>query len=46
MKIAYILFDKMTKLDFIGLYEAVSWLRFLDVKEDVSWNLCANTRKL
>jgi hypothetical protein len=29
MKMAYILFDKMTTLDFVGFYEAVSWLRIL-----------------
>ncbi|MFX3635582.1 MAG: DJ-1/PfpI family protein [Candidatus Pristimantibacillus sp.] len=42
MKIAYILFDKMTALDFIGFYDAVSWLRILNVNEDVAWDLCAN----
>lgn len=41
MKIAYILFDKMTTLDFVGFYEAVSWLKILNAKEDVSWDLCA-----
>ncbi|SFE07312.1 cyclohexyl-isocyanide hydratase [Paenibacillus catalpae] len=42
MKIAYVLFDKMTTLDFVGFYDAVSWLRILNVKEGVSWDLCAN----
>lgn len=42
MKIAYILFDKMTTLDFIGFHEAVSWLGILNVIEGVSWDLCAN----
>lgn len=46
MKIAYILFDKMTTLDFVGFYEAVSWLRILNVKEDVSWDLCANHEEI
>ncbi len=46
MKIAYILFDKMTTLDFVGFYEAVSWLRILNVKEDVSWDLCANNEEI
>lgn len=46
MKIAYILFDKMTTLDFVGFYEAVSWLRILNVKEDVSWDLCANQEEI
>ncbi|OBR67655.1 thiamine biosynthesis protein ThiJ [Paenibacillus oryzae] len=46
MKIAYILFDKMTTLDFIGFYDAVSWLNIFKVKEDMSWDLCANKEEV
>lgn len=46
MKIAYILFDKMTTLDFVGFYEAVSWLSIFKVKEDMSWDLCANKEEI
>lgn len=46
MKIAYILFDKMTTLDFVGFYDAVSWLRILKAKEGVSWDLCANKAEI
>ncbi|MCD9024705.1 DJ-1/PfpI family protein [Cohnella silvisoli] len=46
MKMAYILFDKMTSLDFVGFYEAVSWLRILKAKEGVSWDLCANKEEI
>ncbi|WP_310500369.1 DJ-1/PfpI family protein [Paenibacillus qinlingensis] len=46
MKIAYILFDKMTALDFVGFYEAVSWLRILKVKEGLTWDLCANKEEI
>ncbi|MFC6231103.1 DJ-1/PfpI family protein [Paenibacillus allorhizosphaerae] len=42
MKMAFVLFDKMTSLDFIGFYEAVSWLKILKAREGVSWDLCAN----
>ena len=42
MKMAYVLFDKMTSLDFIGFHEAVSWLKMLQAKEGVSWDLCAS----
>lgn len=31
----------MTTLDFVGFYEAVSWLKILNAKENVSWDLCA-----
>jgi transcriptional regulator GlxA family with amidase domain len=46
MKMAYILFDKMTTLDFVGFYDAVSWLKFLNAKEGVSWDLCANKEEI
>jgi hypothetical protein len=46
MKMAYVLFDKMTSLDFVGFYEAVSWLRILNIIEDVSWDLCATKEEV
>ncbi|TDF90527.1 DJ-1/PfpI family protein [Paenibacillus piri] len=46
MKIAYILFDKMTTLDFVGFYDAVSWLKILKAKEGVTWDLCANKEEI
>ncbi|HIW31996.1 MAG TPA: DJ-1/PfpI family protein [Candidatus Paenibacillus intestinavium] len=46
MKVAYILFDKMTTLDFVGFYEAVSWLKILNAKENVSWELCAKREEI
>jgi len=46
MKIAYVLFDKMTTLDFVGFYDAVSWLRILNVLEGVSWDLCATKEEV
>jgi transcriptional regulator GlxA family with amidase domain len=46
MKMAYILFDKMTTLDFVGFYEAVSWLSILKAKEGVTWGLCSNKEEI
>ncbi|MCU6794958.1 DJ-1/PfpI family protein [Paenibacillus sp. WQ 127069] len=46
MKMAYILFDKMTTLDFVGFYEAVSWLSILKAKEGVTWDLCSNKEEI
>lgn len=40
MKMAYVLFDGMTTLDFAGFYEAVTWLGILKAKEHVSWDFC------
>jgi len=46
MKMAYILFDKMTTLDFVGFYEAVTWMGILKVKENVSWDFCSNKEQI
>ncbi|NIK76803.1 cyclohexyl-isocyanide hydratase [Paenibacillus castaneae] len=42
MKMAFILFDQMTALDFVGFYEAVTWIGILKLKEDVTWHFCSN----
>ncbi len=39
---AFVLFDGMTTMDFVGFYEAITWLGILKAKEDVSWAFCAN----
>ncbi|MCR8630266.1 DJ-1/PfpI family protein [Paenibacillus radicis (ex Xue et al. 2023)] len=41
MKMAFILFDQMTTLDFVGFYDAITRLRILKLMEDVSWDVCA-----
>ncbi|WP_127533282.1 DJ-1/PfpI family protein [Paenibacillus kobensis] len=41
MKMAFVLFDGMTSLDYVGFYEAVTWLGILRVKDNVSWEMCA-----
>lgn len=38
---AFILFDGMTSLDFIGFFDAVTWLKIMKADENVSWDLCA-----
>ncbi|WP_317890775.1 hypothetical protein [Paenibacillus arenilitoris] len=42
MKMAFILFDGMTTLDFAGFYEAVTWMGILKGKEFLSWDFCSN----
>ena len=42
MRMAFVLFDGGTSMDFVGFYEAVTWLAILKAKEDVSWTFCAN----
>lgn len=46
MKMAYILFDQMTTLDFVGFYEAVTWIGILGAKENVSWDFCSNKEQI
>jgi transcriptional regulator GlxA family with amidase domain len=42
MRMAFVLFDGMTSMDFIGFYEAITWLAILKAKENVSWTFCAD----
>lgn len=41
MKIAYILFDQITTLDFIGIYDPISRLNSTDIHEKIEFDLCA-----
>jgi len=43
MKIAYIIFNGITWLDFIGVYDPVSRLRSLNYIPDLSWDICSYT---
>ncbi|MDO5607219.1 MAG: DJ-1/PfpI family protein [Capnocytophaga sp.] len=43
MKIAYILFDGITWLDFIGIYDPISRLKSLGYIPYLSWDTCAFT---
>ncbi|OBZ13021.1 DJ-1/PfpI family protein [Bacillus sp. FJAT-26390] len=46
MKMAFILFDSMTTLDFTGFYEAVTWMGILKAKETMSWDFCSNKEEI
>ena len=41
MKVAYIIFDQITWLDMIGVYDAVSRLKIYNYLPDLSWEICA-----
>lgn len=41
MKAAFIMFDNMTALDFIGFYDPLSRLRTMKVLPDFEWRICA-----
>src|SRR4051812_15187680 len=43
MKIAYIIFNGITWLDLIGIYDPVSRLKSLNYLPDLSWDICSHT---
>jgi cyclohexyl-isocyanide hydratase len=43
MKIAYIIFNKITWLDLIGIYDPLSRLQFMGYMPNLSWDICSFT---
>lgn len=43
MKMAFILFNDMTLLDFSGFHNAVTWLKKLGVMDDLTWDYCSDS---
>jgi transcriptional regulator GlxA family with amidase domain len=43
MKIAFVIFDVLTTLDFVGVYDAVTRLKTMHFMENVEWDICAYT---
>ena len=41
MKIAFIIFDGITHLDFIGVYDPISRLKVNNYLPDLEWDICA-----
>ena len=46
MKAAFIVFNQMTYLDFIGFYDAVTRLRTMKVMEDFEWRIFSPTPRV
>lgn len=42
MKIAFILYDGITYLDFIGIYDPISRLKSMSYIPDLTWDICSN----
>jgi cyclohexyl-isocyanide hydratase len=38
---AFVIFDRMTALDFVGVYDPLTRLRSMDIQPDFSWRVCA-----
>jgi len=46
MKTAFVVFDGMTYLDFIGFYDAVTRLKSMKIMEDFEWRVFAPTARV
>ncbi len=46
MKAAFVVFDKMTTLDFVGFYDAITRLKTMKFMEDFTWKICARTAQV
>ncbi len=43
MRIAFVIYERMTTLDFLGVYDALTRLRTMGFRDDVEWDICART---
>ena len=41
MKTAFVVFDRMTTLDFIGFYDPITRLQSMKIMEDFTWKICS-----
>ncbi|HST19649.1 MAG TPA: DJ-1/PfpI family protein [Blastocatellia bacterium] len=46
MKIAFVIYDVMTTMDFIGAYDALVRLKTMKFMPDVEWEICAHTKEV
>src|SRR5574340_507645 len=46
MRAAFVIFDRMTSLDFIGFYDPVTRLRSMKIIEDFEWRICSTARSV
>lgn len=41
MKIAFVIFNEMTAIDLVGVYDPLTRLKTMDFISDISWDVCA-----
>lgn len=46
MKIAFVIYNVMTTMDFIGVYDALVRLKTMKFMPDVEWEICAHTQEV
>ncbi len=43
MQIAFVIFEQMTALDFVGVYDPLTRLKSMNFMPDLRWDICART---
>jgi transcriptional regulator GlxA family with amidase domain len=46
MKAAFLVFDRMTSMDFIGFYDPVTRLKAMKILENFEWRVCARAQSV
>ncbi len=46
MKAAFVIFDRMTSLDFIGFYDPVTRLKSMKIMDDFEWRTCSTAQNV
>ena len=46
MKAAFVIFDKMTALDFVGVYDPVTRLKSMGLMPEFSWDICSYSQQV
>ena len=46
MKIAFVIYDVMTTMDFVGVYDGLTRLKTMKFMPDVEWEICAHTKEV
>lgn len=46
MRVAFVIFERMTALDFVGVYDPVTRLATMLFRPDLSWDICALTKEV
>jgi transcriptional regulator GlxA family with amidase domain len=46
MKAAFIIFDRMTSLDFVGFYDPMTRLKTMNLLPDFEWHICADKPRI
>lgn len=46
VKAAFVVFDRMTSLDFVGFYDPVTRLKTMNIIPDFEWRICSNKQQV